>query len=895
MTLSSGTRLGPYEVLAPLGAGGMGEVYKARDTRLDRTVAVKVLLSHLVGNAEFRQRLEREARAIAALNHPHICALYDIGSQDGAEFLVLEYLEGETLAARLEKGPLGLEQALRYAIQMADALDKAHRKGFSHRDLKPGNLMITKAGAKLLDFGLAKVTRPAAAVGMTALPTQDAPLTVAGTLLGTFQYMSPEQLGGQEADARSDLFAFGAVLYEMITGRKAFEGNTPANVAGAILHTEPASISSLRPTVPAALDRLVKSCLAKDPDERRQSAHDLMLELESIALALTPAGSPPRLASPPPAAPFLRSRLLWAAGGAMAATLALTAVYWFRPQPLPQVLKLSVMPPEKGAFGEPVAISPDGRRLAFVATLDGRSQIWVRALDAIGPQPLAGSEGARFPFWSPDSRFLGFFAGGKLKMIDLSGGPPQTLCDAANGTGGAWNRDGVIIFAPNRVGGLYRVSAAGGVPAPLTTIDEKRQESTHRWPYFLPDGRHFLYFTRSAHREHTGIYARSLDAGPESEGGNQILAVDFLALYAESPSGFGFLLFLREGTLMAQRFDAGKLQLWGEPAPIAERFQRSTFFGFAPISVSSAGMLAYRSGPNANSQLVWFDRSGKTLGTVGPPGAYQHLALSPDEKRLAVANTESLGTAYDIWLFELSRGDSTKFTFHPMTDWMPVWSPDGSRIAFASDREGITNIYQKLSSGASDEELLLKSKELKYLGDWSRDGRFLAYESFGVRSLRDLWVLPLEGDRKPVPFLQTDFSEYQGRFSPDGRWMAYTSDASGAPEVYIQPFPASGGKWKISIHGGSDPRWRGDGKELFYLAADRKLMAVDLKAGGSKERPAVDVGAPRPLFETRVPSQLPIHRDYAVTKDGQRFLVNSLTEEAGGAPITIVVNWAPRK
>jgi Tol biopolymer transport system component len=884
MPLAAGTRLGPYEILALIGAGGMGEVYRGKDTRLDRIVAIKVLPAHLAANAEFRQRLEREARAVASLNHPHICQLYDIGRQDGVDFLVLEYLEGETLAARLAKEPMPLEQALRYAVQIADALDKAHRKGVSHRDLKPGNIMLTKAGAKLLDFGLAKMTRATTDAAVSSVPTQDVALTAVGTILGTMQYMSPEQLQGRDADARSDIFAFGAVLYEMIAGRKAFEGSTPASVAGAILHTEPPAITTLQPMSPPSLDRLVRTCLAKDPDDRWQSAHDLMLELEAVGAAGGVAVAPARVA-----AGSLRSRLLWATAGALAATVALSVGLWLRPQPQPQVLKLSLLPPEKTALGDPVAISPDGRRVAFTAGVQGRLLLWVRPLDSLEAQPLAGTEGAILPFWSPDSRFLGFFAQGKLKKIEVAGGPAQTLCDAGAAAGGAWNRDGVIAFAPARTGGLYRVSAAGGLPAPLTTLNQADNETSHRWPYFLPDGRRFLYFARSGQRDKYGVFAASLDA-PGSKDAKRVLVGDSMALYAPP----GFLLFLRESTLMAQRFDAGKLEFSGDPFPVAERASRSPLIGFGAFSASATGVLAYRSGAAATTQLTWFDRAGKTLGMLGPPGSYTYVRLSPDEKRVVVANPESPGSAADLWLFDLARGDSTKFTFHPGTDWAPVWSPDGTRIAFASDRDGIQNIYQKLASGAADEEPLLKTGDIKFPADWSRDGRFLVYESISSKSLRDLWVLPLEGDRKPIPFLLTEFVETQARFSPDGRWIAYASEEAGAPEVYVQPFPASGGKWKVSTSGGANPEWRGDGKEMFYLAADRKLMAVDIKVGGTKDRPALEVGTPRPLFQTSGSGLLNLYNHYAVTRNGQRFLITSLKEEAASAPITVVVNWLPR-
>ncbi len=891
MALPPGTRLGPYQILDLIGAGGMGEVYRGKDTRLDRDVAIKVLPAHLAANAEFRQRLEREARAVAALNHPHICALYDIGShrpeggsqEAGVDFLVLEYLEGATLAARLEKGPLPVDQALRCAIQVADALDKAHRKGFTHRDLKPGNIMLTKSGAKLLDFGLAKAAATAApAVNLSAMPTEGAPLTVAGAILGTIQYMSPEQVEGRDADARSDIFAFGAVLYEMTTGKKAFPGKSHTSVIAAILDADPPPIQTVQPASPAALERAVRTCLAKDPDQRWQSAHDLMRELEWIAEGDAAAPAHRRVAHPRVA-------------GAVAAVATLIAMllavaYFRRPAMEAPVLKLSVLPPEKASFGDPVVISPDGRRLVFAAAVEGRSQLWVRSLDSLSPQPLPGTGGGIFPFWSPDSRYLGFFAEGKLRRIEVSGGPPQTLCDAFLGTGGAWNRDGVILFAPNRTGPLMRVSAAGGQAAPFTTLDPSVQETGHRWPLFLPDGKHYLYIGRGPQAEHHAVYAASLD----SKNRKRLLAAESMVAYAP-PHGDrqALLLFVRQGSLMAQPFDAGGLELRGEARPIAERVAPGLQFGFHAFSVSDNGVLAYRTGSSAAVQPTWFDRSGKLLGPVGQPGLVLNVSLSPDGKRIAETRGDP-GGGLDIWLRDVARGAASRFTFEPTQERFPVWSPDGSRIAYASDREGVTNLYQKSSSGAGTEELLLKTPEQKYPSDWSADGRFLLFDTVGTKTARDLWLLPLTGDRAqrapPVPFLQTPFSELQGQFSPgpEGapRWIAYTSNETLREEVFVQTFPASGAKWMVSTNGGREPRWRRDGKELFYLAPDRKLMSVDVKLGATFE-----AGVPRALFEIRPPSVSLSSNYYAVTADGQRFLVAQLAEESAGAPITVVMNW----
>ncbi len=880
MALAPGHRLGPYQIVAPIGAGGMGEVYRATDTRLDRTVAVKVLPAHLAQNTEFRQRFEREARIVSNLNHPHICALHDIGQQDGVDFLVMEFLEGETLSARLAHGALALEQALPIAIQIAAALAEAHRHGVSHRDLKPGNVMLTRTGSKLLDFGLAKFTPAGTPAGSTigASPTEG--FTSAGAILGTFQYMSPEQLQGKDADPRSDIFAFGAVLFEMLTGRKAFEGTTPAALAGAILHTEPPSVAT------PSLDRLIKRCLAKDPEARWQSARDLGAELEWIAESSAPKAVPlPAVAAPAPSRP----RLPWVlVAVATAAALVLAAVLFLKPPPEQRLLKLSVVPPEKASFGPNLVLSPDGRRLAFVATgADGRSTVWVRPLDSLVAHPLSGTDGALKPFWSPDSQSLGFFAQGKLKRIDVAGGPAQTLADATAGRGGAWSRDGIIIFAPSAGGPLMQAPATGGESKPLTALDSSRQETLHRWPHFLPDGRRFLFTARSNTRENSGIFAGSLD----SKTVKRIVSGESTVTYAPGRDpARGHILFIRENSLMAQPFDAGRLETTGPAVPSAEQVSYSAAAG-AMFSASANGILAYRTGAGANSMLAWFDRTGKQVGQAASQAIYISLDLSPDERRVVATLGDAQGAQPDLWLFELARGVSTRFTFDAATDWSPVWSRDGSRIAFASMRNGGSDLYAKVSSGAGTDELLLKSPELKLASDWSPDGRRLLYSTVSAKTGSDLWTLPLEGDRAqrapPAPYLQTQFNERQGQFSPDGRWVAYVSDEGGASQVYVQPFPPSGAKWQLSTGGGADPRWRQDGKEIFYLAPDRRLMAVEVKTGANLE-----AGVAKPLFDSRFPGTPEFGRNYGVASNGQRFLLRVPAEESAPAPITVVVNWA---
>ncbi len=896
MALSAGQKLGPYELGEAIGAGGMGEVYRARDTRLDRTVAIKVLPARLPGSPELHQRFEREARAISSLNHPHICSLYDVGQHDGISFLVMEYLEGETLAKRVEKSPLPLSDVLRYATQIADALDKAHRHGVVHRDLKPGNIMLTpQGGAKLMDFGLAKMAiAPADLSSMTASAHATSPITTKGTIVGTFHYMSPEQVEGKDVDARSDLFAFGAVLYEMLTGRRAFQGKSQLSVASAILEKEPEPISTVQPMTPPALDRTIRKCLAKDPEDRWQTARDLQLELKWIAEASSQAGVPALVV----ARRKNRERLwMGAAAVLLVATLGLlaTVVHFLRAVSDVRPLRAFILPPEgtgfgaSGGLGGPVVVSPDGKRMAFVATsADGRRMLWVRTLETLTAQLLSGTEDASFPFWSPDSRSLAFFSQNRLKKIDVAGGPPLTLCDASGGTGGrggTWNRDDVILFAANTTSGLSRVSAAGGAPTPVTKLDSARKESTHRWPLFLPDGNHFLYVARgvgvrgaSVAGGTEGIHAASLD-GKE----NKLVVREVSSMAYAS----GHLLFVREGTLMAQAFNSKRLEVTGEALPIAEQVQFDLAFSLAAFSVSQNGVLAYHAGGALQnlSKLLWFDKTGKELGALGDPVLYYEPRISPDGQKVAVALFDAASRNIDLWIYEVSRGLRTRFTFDTGFDRWPVWSPDGSRIVFSSIRKGHYDLYVKPSGGAGTEERLLTTGLNLQSRDWSADGRFFLYESIGdPKTGTDLWVLPMSGDRKAVPFLQTSFNESDGHFSPDGKWVAYVSSESDRDQVYVAPFPGPGGKWQISSAGGSRPTWRRDGKEIVYLGADDKLMAAEVNAKGSN----FEVGAVKQLFQTRPQRPGTI---YDAARDAQRFLVNTSSVQKSTTPVTLVVHW----
>jgi Tol biopolymer transport system component len=886
MVLASGTKLGPYEIQSALGAGGMGEVYRARDTRLERSVAIKVLPAEVSANAERKQRFEREARTISSLSHPNICALYDVGSQDGLEYLVLEYVEGETLEKRLEKGPLPTDALLRQGIEIADALEKAHRSGVIHRDLKPANIMLTKSGAKLLDFGLAKWSATGASEEETlkTLTAAATKLTEQGTIVGTFRYMAPEQLEGKEADARTDLFAFGEVLYEMATARAAFAGKTKASLIAAILSAEPAPMSALQPMTPPALERLVRGCLEKDPDERWQTAHDVKLQLRAIA----EGGSQSGLPAPVSARRKIRERLGWVAAALAALLAAVFALGYFRRAPSEaRAIRAYIKPMEKSSFvfagtASGFALSPDGGRLAYVATSpEGKALLWVRPLDSLQAQPLAGTEGAGFPFWSPDSRFIGFFAGGKLKKIEASGGPPLALCDAPTGRGGAWNREGIILFTPSVSSPIHRVSAGGGAATPVTSLDTSKSEASHRWPYFLPDGRHFLYVAGSSFTPKDSP-SNSLQVGSlDSKESKILFHTHANAIYAS-----GHILFLRQNTLMALPFDAKRLEVTGEAFPVADPVQEDEGRMHGVFSSSENSALTYVEGVSGQDrQLIWMDRSGKKIGEVPGVDAYADPQISPDGKRLAFT-LESSG--YDIWVYDIARAVKTRLTFGAASSQQAhqgaVWSPDGRQIAYSCARPAKYGLCLRPSDGSGNEEFIHPGNEQpRYPNDWSPDGKALAYYEAKQGAL-EIWMLPLSGERKPYPFLQSPFNELGARFSPDGKRLAYFSLESGRPEVYVVPFPGPGGKWQVSTGGGIWPRWRRDGKEIFYLSTDNKVMAAEVKSSGS----SFEIGTVRALFETR-----PYRGGGAAfdaTADGQRFIVDYAGEQPAAA-ITLVVNW----
>jgi len=893
--LIAGHRLGAYEIVAPLGAGGMGEVYRARDTRLERTVAIKILPAHLSADPELKQRLEREAKAISSLNHPHICTLYDVGAQDGTDFLVMEYLEGETLAQRLHKGALPVEEAVAVAITVANALEKAHRQGILHRDLKPGNVMLTKNGPKLMDFGLAKAiaaggVATAAVAGLTpstptlslaALSSPAGPLTEKGTVVGTFQYMAPEVLQGKDADASADVFSFGCMLYEMLTGRRAFEGKSQFSVLGAILDREPERIATLQPNCPAHLEETVRCCLAKNPDQRYRCMHDVAIQLESVAQMPPPQAMAQKLSSG-------NTRLPWLAAG-VAVLVALVAVgaYWnLAVKPAP-VVRSSILPPPGTTFltisalaGSPV-LSPDGTRLAFTARDEkGKVMLYNRLLASLTAQPLTGTDDAVYPFWSPDGREIAFFVAGKLKRIDANGGPPQTLCDAPQGRGGSWNPQGVIVFSPGPATALLRVSAAGGVPEPASKLDVTKGENSHRWPYFLPDGQHFLFWARSSHGlQEAVLYVGSLgllDAKP-------LMKSESMAVYVPD-----YLLFMRDQTLMAQPFSARRLETTGPPMPVAEHVFINAGTNRPIFSASNNSTLVYQTGNTQGGwHLLWYTRDGKQTGVLADLDRYFDPAISPDGTQLAASLFSPLGTA-DIWVFDLLRGTKTRLTFGPSIQRYPIWSADGKTIFYGSNGTGQMHIYAKAADGSGGVQTVLESSGIVEMPEAvSPDHRHLVFTRVTAdrQMLADIWALPLVGERKPFPVVQTEFNDFNPVVSPDGKWMAYANSESGRYEVYITAFPAGGAKWQVSTGGGLAPKWRHDGKELFFLDPGDNFVAVDVDSSATTVR----LGAPHALFHA-LGVQVP-QGPYAVTADGKKLLVNTSDVKEMTEPLTMVQNW----
>ncbi len=898
-----GQTISHYKVLEKLGEGGMGVVYKAEDTKLKRTVALKFLPPHLAASEQDKARFIQEAQAASALNHPNVCTIHAIEEYESQLFIAMEFVDGQTLREKSRgdvTSPLPMKQAIDIGIQIADGLAAAHEKGIVHRDIKPENIMIRKDGiVQIMDFGLAK---------LRASGSKITRLTKEGSTVGTAGYMSPEQVQGQDTDHRSDIFSYGVLLYELLTGQLPFKGVHETALAYEIVNVDATPMSALKPDIDASLDAIVLECLEKDINERAQSIKQVAVDLKkykressrqrvSRVTAVRPAYSSSQTIVQPsedlkPSEGLSQlGRLPWiVAGTFVVVSFVLAFLYFNRPHEEAQVIRATILPPDKMLFnnsaggqgGGHTALSPDGTKLAFIAVdSSNKSHLFVRNLANLTAQELNGTGDAYYPFWSPDGKFIGFFAGGKLKKIDLSGTPPLALCDAVSGRGGSWSQQGDIVFSPNAFEPLYKVSAAGGTPVAVTALDTVLRERTHRWPVFLPDGNHFLYFARvtgtgGGINERDGLYVGSLDGTINKRIGRGQGNIAYAA---------GYLLFPTERTLMAQPFDIKKFELKGDPSPVAYQLQYDAGFNKANFSVSQNGILVYQSGTvQGINRLTIVDQSSKKVTNVGEIGEYLVAKFSPDGKKLAFDLFDTQARNVDIWIYDLVRNIRTRFTFDASPDRNPVWSPDGSRIVFRSDRKGRYDLYQKSISGSTNEELLLASNLDKNPLHWSSDGKYILYIITDPKTKFDIWVLPLFGDKKPFPFVQTEFSEAGARFSPDVRWIAYVSDESGKNEVYVRPFPGPRSVQQVSINGGTTPRWRKDGRQLFYISGDNTIMSAEVNVSNS----TFSVGAVKPLIDF-ISSGGSTLQD--ITGDGQRFLQLVIPQETAPTPLTLVANF----
>ena len=859
-------RLGHYEITAHLGSGGMGDVYQATDTKLDRSVALKFLPDAFAGDAGRIARFEREAKALASLNHPHIAAIHGLEESNGRSFLVMELVPGQTLDDRIGRRPLPLDEALAIARQIAEALEAAHEKGIVHRDLKPANVKITPDGrAKVLDFGLAKLATPDGdeAPRLANSPTLTAPVTHAGVILGTAAYMAPEQARGRQVDQRADIFAFGCVLYEMLTGRPAFEGDNVSDILVHVLEREP-DWSRVPSRVPPSIHRLLRLCLEKDPRTRRQAAGDVRIDIEQALTEPAPVAASASLRG------FPWRRLAWIAGAAVViAALAIPAASHIREAP-PRELRLQLVTPSTRA---PLsfALSPDGRSIVFVAAdspTDTAQHLFLRTLDETTARAIAGTEGARNPFWSPDSKSIGFFASEQLYRIDVSGGTAQALAPAPVGMGGAWNVDGTILFAANTVSPLLRVPAAGGEAVAVTEVDAPHQLG-HRFPSFLPGGRQFLFYA-AGEPDVSGIYVGSIDGTPVK----RLTAADSSGAFLPPDR----LLFIRQGTLVARQFDVARAELTGDPITLASEVGQ--------FAVSASGIIAHRSATGGRqARMTWFDRSGQTV--LGPALPVNAPELSPDERQVAFDRT-TRGNR-DIWIMDLARESVTPFTVDPAVDGFPIWSPDGTQIVFESTRNGTFDLWIKPSSGASPEQMLLGTADSEWPLHWSKDGLFLLYQTSDLMTKWDLWALPMTGsERTPFVVTNSPFAERMGQFSPDGRWLAYETNESGRPEIVAQAFPKASGRYPVSTSGGTAPRWRPDGSEIVFIAPDGMVMGVPITSTGS----SLEAGKPMALFPIDIAAQ-PFKSQYTVSRDGRLIVNNLQPEDSAASPITLIFNWKP--
>ncbi|MBK5293499.1 MAG: serine/threonine-protein kinase [Acidobacteriia bacterium] len=868
----TGQTVSHYKIEEKIGEGGMGVVYRAVDTNLGRTVALKFLAAHLDSEEESQQRLIQEARAAASLDHPNICGIHEICTWEGKMFLVMAYLQGTSVKDRLRQRPFRIDEATDVAIQTAEGLQAAHEKGITHRDIKPANLMIMEKGqVKIMDFGLAHLA-------------DRTRLTKSGTLLGTPTYMSPEQARGQPCDRRTDIWALGVVLYEMLVGQPPFHGGQESTVIYSILNDQPEPPTSLRSGIPIRVDEIVGKALAKNPQDRYQHVEEMQVDLRKLQRqAETKQPWVSRAAKERSG----RVRLaLWAAAvlsGIVLAGLALVPL-WKQRIRAPREAAFTIKPGDATLSGS-MAVAPDGSSIVYAATAKGSSSaLWLRPLRSLTPRKLDGSEGASYPFWSPDSRHVAFFADKKLKKMRIPGGPPETLCDVFDfAHGGTWNEHGVIVFSRNVGDRLYRVNENGGPVNPVTTLDGSRRESSHEWPRFLSGGRNFVYLVLSEEARTRGIYVASLDG----ERGRKILETDWAATPVRASDGREQLLFLRETALMGQGFNLRELRMEGQPYAIARGLWRdNTVPGLSSVSASRDGVLAFRSGGTRQTQLIWFDRTGTELGRAGPPSAYRDHWLSPDETKVVTARLDLQSGSHDLWIIELSRGAVSRFTFHPSEENTPVWSPDGSKIAFASQRDGPPNLYMKGAAGAEPEQLVLRTNASKYPTDWSDSRKMIVFANWNANNRWGLWVMPTAVDGKAAPYLNTDFDIFQASFSPDGRLMAYTSNESNRYDVYVQSFSDRTLRWQISTDGGAQPRWRKDGKELYYIASDQSLMSVEVTLASPPH-----FGIPKPLFHVQVTGLTDARNHYVSTASGQRFLVNTVVQEDAESGISVLLDW----